>query len=201
MPDSSGKPERRPSATAERILDIAQRIIQDRGYSAMSYADIAAEMGIAKASLHHHFPTKASLGRAVIERHLERSHTALAEILGSTSDPVEQLRRFAEIYQSVLDQKLGCLCGMMTAEFSLLPPVVQEVVRQFFDFNEQWLEGVITRGRAAGKLRRTPSGDGAVARGFLSALQGALMLGRSQDDAKMLAETSASMIQQLAASG
>jgi TetR/AcrR family transcriptional repressor of nem operon len=201
MADSTGKPARRISGTAERILDIAQRIIQERGYGALSYADIATEMGIAKASLHHHFPTKASLGLAVIERHLERSHLALAEILASTGSQVGQLQRYAEIYQSVLDQKLGCLCGMMTAEFAMLPPAMQAVVREFFDFNEKWLAGVIGRGRTAGELRRSPGSDAEVARSVLSGLQGALMLARSQGDPAMLTGTAAGMIAALRTAG
>jgi TetR/AcrR family transcriptional repressor of nem operon len=38
--------------------------LQTRGYNGFTYADIAAELGIAKASLHHHFASKALLGRS-----------------------------------------------------------------------------------------------------------------------------------------
>jgi len=54
--------ERPLSDTAERILDIAQDLIQRRGFNAFSYHDIAAPMGIRKASIHYHFPSKADLG-------------------------------------------------------------------------------------------------------------------------------------------
>ena len=62
-PDTNEKP------TAERILDIAERLVQTRGFTNFSYADIAAELGITKASLHYHFPGKAELGQGGIERY------------------------------------------------------------------------------------------------------------------------------------
>ena len=49
--------------TAERILDVAERLVQQRGFNGFSYADIAAELGITKAGLHYHFASKADLGR------------------------------------------------------------------------------------------------------------------------------------------
>jgi TetR/AcrR family transcriptional repressor of nem operon len=199
MADSTGKPARRLSGTAERILDIAQRIIQERGYGALSYADIAVEMGIAKASLHHHFPTKASLGLAVAERHIGRTRLALAEILTSVTSHSLQLRRYAEIYKFTLESKLGCLCGMMMAEFNSLPGQMQAAVRAYFEMNEEWLKGVITRGRAAGELRGAGGTDLEVARSFLGGLQGAMLLARSLGDATVLCGTALSMLESLKA--
>ncbi|HEX4672518.1 MAG TPA: TetR/AcrR family transcriptional regulator, partial [Solirubrobacteraceae bacterium] len=73
-------PDKNEKPTAERILDIAERLVQTRGFTNFSYADIAAELGITKASLHYHFPGKAELGHAVIARYGERFAEALSEI-------------------------------------------------------------------------------------------------------------------------
>jgi len=54
--------------TATRILDIAERQMRQHGYNAVSYRDIAAEMGIKSASLHYHFPKKADLGISLVKR-------------------------------------------------------------------------------------------------------------------------------------
>ena len=51
--------------SATQILDIAERRMRQTGYNAVSYRDIAAEMGIKSASLHYHFPKKADLGAAL----------------------------------------------------------------------------------------------------------------------------------------
>ena len=53
MPLPAAVPE-----TSARILDIAERLVQTRGFNAFSYADIAAALHVTKATLHYHFPTK-----------------------------------------------------------------------------------------------------------------------------------------------
>src|SRR5579862_1588267 len=57
------------SSTRDRILDIAQRLIQSRGYNAFSFDDLAEELDIRTASIHYHFPTKADLGIALLRRY------------------------------------------------------------------------------------------------------------------------------------
>ena len=66
--------------TASRILDVAERLVQTRGFNGFSYADIATELAVTKASLHYHFPTKVALGRAVIARYHEVFARLLREI-------------------------------------------------------------------------------------------------------------------------
>ena len=68
----------RAPGTAEKILDVSERLVQLRGYNAFSYADVAKAVGIRKASLHHHFATKADLGRALVVRYREAFLSALA---------------------------------------------------------------------------------------------------------------------------
>ncbi len=60
---------RTETKTATRILDVAERLVQTRGFNGFSYADIAAELHITKASLHYHFASKAELGEALILRY------------------------------------------------------------------------------------------------------------------------------------
>ena len=60
--------ERRENGdTPSRILDVSERLVQQRGFNGFSYADVAAELGVTKASLHYHFPGKAELGEALID--------------------------------------------------------------------------------------------------------------------------------------
>ena len=49
--------------TATQILDVAERLVQVRGFNGFSYADVAAELNITKAALHYHFAGKASSAR------------------------------------------------------------------------------------------------------------------------------------------
>ena len=53
------------SETAERLMDLAEAHIRHRGYGGFSFRELAAEIGIKSASVHHHFPTKAAMAAAV----------------------------------------------------------------------------------------------------------------------------------------
>ncbi len=55
--------------TSTRILDAAERLVQERGFNGFSYADIADELGVSKAALHYHFAGKAELGETLILRY------------------------------------------------------------------------------------------------------------------------------------
>lgn len=169
-------------ATADRILDVATRLVQAHGYTGFSYADIAETVGIRKASIHHHFPAKSDLGRALLARYRERFLGALAEIDRSTTEPIERLRRYAALYVGVLrDEDRMCLCGMMAADLCALERPLRDEVRRFFDDNEAWLARVLEAGRKARTLAFDGS-PGAQASVLLSCLQGAMLVARAYGD-------------------
>src|SRR5256885_8024974 len=124
-----------PGDTASRILDIAERLVQSRGFNGFSYADIASELKISKASLHYHFPSKAELGEALIGRYAARFADALASIDGRGDGAAAKLEAYARIYADVLRDRRMCLCGMLAADYETLPKPMQDAVIGFFDSN------------------------------------------------------------------
>jgi TetR/AcrR family transcriptional repressor of nem operon len=170
------------SATATRILDSAERLAQTRGFNGFSYADISEELGITKASIHHHFASKADLGSALIERYHTAFFDALARIDDERESSRDKLESYRQIYASVLanDNRM-CLCGMLAADFTTLPENMRKKLTAFFDANERWLAGVLEHGRKAGVLRY--DGDSATeARLVVSLLEGAMLVARSYCD-------------------
>jgi len=176
---SSSSAEVSPSTTASRILDSGERLAQTRGFNGFSYADIAAELRITKASLHYHFATKADLGRALIARYAGRFDAALAQI--DSPDPELTLRKYVQLYESVLVRDRMCLCGMLAAEYSALPSAMQNELRRFFDMNEAWLVQILERGRSAGSFRFDGSAIEA-ARMLTAGLEGGMLLSRSYEE-------------------
>ena len=167
--------------TAQRILDVAERLVQTQGFNGFSYADIAAELGITKASLHYHFVTKAALGSALITRYGAEFGRALEEIDQSAVDAREKLRRYAGLYADVLRQHRMCLCGMLAADYTTLPAAMRAGVKEFFDLNESWLARIFEEGRKQGALRfRSSPLDSA--RLLLGSLEGAMLVARSYGD-------------------
>jgi TetR/AcrR family transcriptional regulator, transcriptional repressor for nem operon len=167
--------------TSQRILDVAERLVQTRGFNGFSYADIAEALAVTKASLHYHFPSKADLGRRLIERYEKTFLEALKAIDATGVAPRERLKRYARIYADVLRDNRMCLCGMLASDYATLPKPMKEEVKHFFDENEQWLVAVLEEGRKAGGLAfKGPAID--LARVIVGTLEGAMMLARSYGD-------------------
>jgi TetR/AcrR family transcriptional repressor of nem operon len=173
---------RRSAGTSQRILDVAERLMQVRGYNGFSYATIAAALRVTKASLHYHFPTKAELGRRLMERYRQNFVAALASIDETSRSAQEKLRRYVSIYSDVLANNRLCLCGMLAAEYATLPKSVKSEVTRFFDVNEAWLAAVLEQGRQAEGLKVVGPPTEA-ARLLVAGLEGAMMLARSYGDA------------------
>lgn len=173
--------QRGAADTAARILDVAEGLVQIRGFNGFSYADVAAELSVTKASLHYHFAGKAELGEALIARYAERFARALAEIMARPADARAKLDAYARLYADVLRGQRMCLCGMLAAEYQTLPKPMRHAVIQFFDQNETWVERVLEQGREEGTLRFTGSAREA-ARMIVSGLEGAMLVARSYEN-------------------
>jgi TetR/AcrR family transcriptional repressor of nem operon len=169
------------AGTVTRILDVAEGLVQARGFNGFSYADIAAEVGTSKAALHYHFAGKADLGLALITRYAGRFTESLASIDAVDATPANRLAEYARLYDQVLRQHRMCLCGMLAAEYQTLPEPMKEAVTSFFDANENWLEKVLEEGRQDGSLcfARTPLDT---ARVVIACLEGAMLVARPYGD-------------------
>ena len=164
--------------TASQILDVAEHLVQVRGFNAFSYADVAGELGLTNAALHYHFPSKSELGEALIARYAIRFVGALVEIDESLADPLRKLDAYADLYADVLRSQRMCLCGMLAAEYETLSTGMQGAVADFFERNEKWLAGVLQRGRDDGTLSFAGSPlDEACS--IVSGLEGAMLIARS----------------------
>jgi TetR/AcrR family transcriptional regulator, transcriptional repressor for nem operon len=167
--------------TATRILDVAERLVQLRGFNGFSYADIAAELHLTKASLHYHYAGKAELGRALIERYAERFTAALEAIDQHETDPIAKIRAYEAIYADVLSERRMCLCGMLAAGYDTLAEPMQQAVIEFFDANEAWLTRVLEEGQESGKIKLNgPAREAAQV--IVSGLEGAMLIARPYDD-------------------
>jgi TetR/AcrR family transcriptional regulator, transcriptional repressor for nem operon len=171
----------READTASMVLDAAERLVQTRGFTDFSYADVATELGITRAALHYHFAEKADLGAALIERYTTRFVAELDAIDAATETGPAKLDRYVQLYLDVLENGRMCLCGMLAAEYETLPTKMQAAVRGFFDTNEKWLARVFEDGRRNATLEFGDSAEQA-ARLVVSGLQGAMLVARPYGD-------------------
>ena len=184
--------------TATRILDAAERLVQRSGFNGFSYADVAEELGITKAALHYHFPGKAELGDALMQRYAARFEAALDEVSRTEPDAHAKLRAYARLYADVFQDERMCLCGMLAADYMTLPEPMRRSVVRFFDDNETWLATILDEGRNAGTLTFTgPSRE--VARTILSGLEGGMLVARPYGDPRRFQAIADLLIDGLAA--
>jgi TetR/AcrR family transcriptional repressor of nem operon len=123
------------SDTSSKILDVGQELIQTRGYTAMSFQDIATRVGIKKPSVIHHFPSKAALGVAIIQRYHD---TFVGQLETIKNDPDKTAWEALDFYYSpylhfAATQDTVCLCGALAGEVPALPQEMRREVKQFME--------------------------------------------------------------------
>lgn len=174
--------------TRDLLLKEAEALVRTRGFAAFSYADLSERVGIQKASIHHHFPTKEALGEALIDGYLVKFEAALQAVLEEEAETGKRLKRYADFFARSMHDGMLPLCGALSAELSALPRSMQARVRHFFALHLKWLEQVVRAGVASGQLPE----DTNVARTaqlILSTLEGASLVAWAMGDAKAVRRT------------
>lgn len=122
----------------EEILNHAEAFVRRRGFDAFSFADLAAAVGIKKASVHYHFATKGALAAEMIERYTQAMAARLEEL--AEQDAGSAQRGFVSIYRDALGAGDEiCLCAAMTATQSNLSEPAQAKLAAFYDLVLTWL--------------------------------------------------------------
>ena len=188
------------AGTSTLILDAAQYLVQTQGYNAFSYADIAARVGIRKASIHYHYPSKSDLGKELIVRYRMRFRQALALVEQESCNAFDELERYVGLYSTLLqDEHQMCLCGMLAAEMMTLPQAMKEEIQSFFGEHVAWLTAVLERGLATETVRYTGSAE-AEAQSLLAGLEGAMLVSRLSATASWFESAAQQMLLRLQAS-
>lgn len=136
--------------TKQQILDVAESLVQTRGANGMSYQDISQAVGIKKASVHHHFPTKEDLLEAMLERFGQKFYSVVDPLLASDLSAPEKLRNYLDLDHEALRAHKICPYGMLGAELASMGSGVKHQVEKFFRDNEQRLEKVLRQGLEEG---------------------------------------------------
>lgn len=163
------------SATAEQILDLAQERIQQRGYNAVSYGDLAEELDLTTAAIHYHFPSKADLVQTLVRRYREQSAQKRATLCEQNDTLRERLTSYVELFSGIMDGGGLCLCGILAADKPTLPEEVRREVRRFFAEQEDWLTDILEVGTTGGAGLAGCDTARDVARLFLATLEGAML--------------------------
>jgi TetR/AcrR family transcriptional regulator, transcriptional repressor for nem operon len=187
------------SATADDILGCARTLIIAGGYNGFSYADIAAVVGIRKASIHHHFPTKVDLVRALVERYRGDVDMGIAEFERRSPDPVDQLRSYVGFWEDCIGDPTTsfCVCALLAGQIPVLPPEIVLELRAHFRTLSGWLTSVLDRGAKQGTIVLSGSAE-AEAETFMATMHGAMLSARAYGDPAVLEAITKPLIDRLA---
>jgi TetR/AcrR family transcriptional regulator, transcriptional repressor for nem operon len=174
--------------TEERILDVAQDLMQTLGYPAFSYNDVAIVLGVTKPAIHYHFGSKADLGVAVTRRYRATFAVALSEIDHIEPKAAKRLERYAGLFAASLASGRVCLCGLLAADDRNVPDLIRTEVAAFFDEQRTWLQRTLKSvGHSSAVAMRR-------AEALLSGLEGALIIAASGRDQSMFSIASTELV-------
>lgn len=173
--------------TRDALVNAAEGLMRTKGYAAFSYADLAESVGIRKASIHHHFPTKEDLGLAIVESYIGRVRHEFERIQREHHAVTRRLEAFFMAFRVSSEDGLLPLCGALAAEMVALPPEMQKLTRRFFDMQLNWLTTILDKAVADGEI---PLGRGTRQKAFLilSVLEGASFINWATQEGDLIGD-------------
>ena len=167
------------SNTQRVILDLAESMLQDKGFNGFSYAHIAAELGVKNAAIHYHFPSKEELGCAVIQRYRDRFQLWVNNARVKNLSPQKKLDWFFSIYTNTrADKGKVCLAGSLETDFNAIPESLREQTQALTREMLTWLQKTLNEGRDVGIFQFKGEATAKAAL-ILSSLQGGLQIARA----------------------
>lgn len=171
--------------TKTALLNSAERAARTRGFDGFSYADLSHDVGIRKASIHHHFATKAVLSAALMKRYSDDVKDACADIEATHNTGGARLDALVQFYRDALDDGHSlCLCVSLSISRDSLAKDVLSQIGRFRTSMMEWIASVYALGKTDGTIKdvQDPSREAAAT---LALLEGAQLAARAAEDADM----------------
>jgi TetR/AcrR family transcriptional regulator, transcriptional repressor for nem operon len=140
QPAGTKRTQARGMERRDEILSVAIRHIARLGFEGLRVRDVAKEVGIHNASLHHHFPTKEDLIAAVVERFLRDFGSAQAEPLAGNAD--ERLTQYVENVRKLMKARPDMF--VVLNELLVRSARDADVARLMAHSQERWVAYIIS---------------------------------------------------------
>ncbi len=140
-------------------------------------------MGIRKASIHHHVPTKVDLVRALVTQYRGEAQAGIAEFERRFPEPLDQLRAYTGYWESCIGdlETSYCLCALLATQIPVLPEEIVVELRACFRTLSAWLTSVLERGAGQGTITLTDDTH-SEAEALMAAVHGAMSSARAYGD-------------------
>jgi TetR/AcrR family transcriptional regulator, transcriptional repressor for nem operon len=178
--ESTKKGGRTEKDTRKKLIMAARELFLERGYEAVSIADILKKSGVNSGSLYYFFRTKEDLLLAVLDWYLENLHPQVIDPAKQlAADPIEQVFAVLAGYRQMLTVtgcQIGCPIGNLALEMSEKSEAVRAKIAQNF---ENWRAAI--RNMLVAAKDRLPGGSDcdALATFILTVMEGGVMQSRA----------------------
>ncbi len=164
------------------LLNVAEQAARTRGFDGFSYADLADAVGIRKASIHYHFPTKAALSAALMDRYHDALKADCDRIDAAWPTAGQRLLALIDIYRDALSGgKTLCLCVALIGSRESLSDEVIQKISEFRAMMVNWLIRVFELAAQDGSILSLGAAP-AEARAALALLEGAHLTARAEEN-------------------
>lgn len=137
--------------TREEILDLAESLIRKKGYSNFSYKDISSALNIKNAAVHYHFPSKADLGVAVIEKNINNLMSSVSSWQEASAH--DQLKNFIGTYENSASSSMLCFMGALGPSYACLPNEMQQKLNYASQLIRESMRAILEKGKAKGAFQ------------------------------------------------
>jgi TetR/AcrR family transcriptional repressor of nem operon len=176
-------------ATKEKILDVAQELILDRGYSGVSVDNVIDKVGVTKGAFFHHYKNKNDMAVALIKRYATENMDFFNECMARaeklTNDPLQQVLilvgLYIEVFSDMPEPYPGCVMASYIYELQVFEDEVIDTINDLF---LAWRQALVERFEAI-KKEYPPQQDidlSSLADLFLVCIEGAFILSKSLND-------------------
>jgi TetR/AcrR family transcriptional regulator, transcriptional repressor for nem operon len=166
--------------TKDRLIQSTQALLWEIGYTAMSPKDIQQRAGAGQGSMYHHFPGKADLAAAAIERSAAAFREGAEAVLSRKGSPLERIRGYMLRTRDALK---GCQIGKLCQDHEIAHDIR---LRRPLDTTFQWLQerlkGLIEEAKADGELPPDLHAGNAAAM-LIAVIQGGYVLAAAHNSA------------------
>ncbi|HMO11753.1 MAG TPA: TetR/AcrR family transcriptional regulator [Actinotalea sp.] len=150
-----GSLEEHREQTRIKLFSALATLMLERGFDALTMADIAARAGVGRTAVYNHFPDKEALLLAYMTYETEEYVATLQDALHGIEDPVEHLRTYIRrtaqlklVYQAAPGPELR----------TVVSPATRARMREHGMLVRAVLEQIVARGMADGSFAQAPLG-------------------------------------------
>jgi TetR/AcrR family transcriptional repressor of nem operon len=139
-----------------QIVSLSSDLLRTKGFDGFSYLDLSRQLGITKASIHHHFPKKEDLGIALCEWAAEWLQQGLTYFDDNSSTHWEKLARYLKAAEKhTLKEHKMCPISAFHSDLANLPEAIIASLKKLDDLELNWITRVVEQGVDSGEFKFT----------------------------------------------